>query len=74
MTGPSDFTDAELGWLFRCLKHWVTPPNKIGHKFVAAGVADRTDLGVKITGLGRTVIDEARKSGRLGARTSPWPG
>ena len=73
MTGPSDFSDTELSWLVRALKPGATPPNKIGGKLVASGVADRTDLGVKITGLGRTVLDEARKSGRVGVRTSPRP-
>ncbi len=65
MTGPSDFCDDELSWLVRALKAGATPPNKIGNKLIAAGVADRTDLGVKITGLGRTVLDEARKCGRV---------
>ena len=65
MTSPSDFSDDELSWLVRALKPGATPPNKIKHKLVAAGVADHTDLGVKITGLGRTVLDEARKIFRV---------
>ena len=65
MTGPSDFNDAELGWLVRCLKPGTTPPNEIGYRLIASGVVDRTDLGLKITGLGKIVLDEARTIGRL---------
>ncbi len=65
MTGPSDFSDDELSWLVRCLKHGTTPPNEIRDKLVAAGVVDITDLGLWTTGLGEIVLDEARTSGRL---------
>ena len=65
MTGPSDFTDTELSWLVRAEKLDATPPNEIGAKLVKSGVVDRTDLGVKITGLGKLVLEEARKTRRL---------
>ena len=65
MTGPSDFSDAELSWLVRAKKPGATPPEEIEAKLVASGVVDRTVVGPKITGIGRTVLDEARKIGRL---------
>ncbi len=74
MTGQSDFCDDELSWLVRALKPGATPPKKIGDKLVAAGVVNRTDLGLTTTALGRTVLDEARKCRRVGMPTSPRPG
>ena len=60
MTGHSDFSDAELRWLARVEKAVTTLPDEIASKLVTSGVADRTDLGLEITGLGRTVLKEAR--------------
>ncbi len=65
MTGPSDFNDAELGWLVRCSKPGVTPPKEIEDKLIAARVVDITDLGPRTNGLGKLVLSEARNSGRL---------
>ena len=65
MTGPSDFSDAELSWLVRARKPVTTPPDEIEAKLVASGVVVRTDLGLKVTGLGWIVLDEARNIGRL---------
>ena len=65
MTGPSDFSDAELNWLVRALKPGATPPDEIGDKLATSGVVDYTDLGLKITNLGRSVLDDARTIGRL---------
>ena len=65
MTGPSDFSDAELGWLVRLSRPGATPSKKIGHKLVAAGVVDHTDLGLRTTGLGKMVLDEAQTIGRV---------
>ncbi len=65
MTSPSDFSDDELSWLVRALKPGATPPKEIGDKLIASGVVDRTNLGLRITGLGRVVLDEARTIGRL---------
>ena len=75
MTQPSDFTDIELGWLVEAEKYLVAvkPPEKIEAKLVGSGVLDRTELGLKITGLGKLIVAEARQSGRVGARISPRP-
>ena len=64
MTGPSDFTDDELRWLAAAQKVGVQMPSEIENKLVKAGVIDRTQLGPKITGLGKTVLDEAKKNRR----------
>ena len=65
MTGPSDFTDEELIWLAKAERSiGVTPPEKVEDKLICRGVADRTNLGLKITGLGSTILDEARCTGR----------
>ncbi len=69
MTGPSDFTDAELEWLEKTEKVGVKLPDDILAKLVKSGVVDSTGLGPKITGLGRIVLDEARNIGRLPRRT-----
>ncbi len=66
MTQPSDFTDSELGWLVEAEKDLVgvNPPDAIEVKLVESGVLDRTELGLKITGLGKLILAEARQSGR----------
>ncbi len=76
MTQPSDFTDIELGWLVEAEKYLVAvkPPDEIEAKLVGSGVLDRTELGLKITGLGKLILGEARKIGRLTVRTNPRPG
>ena len=43
----------------------VIPPQNVEDKFIRRGVADRTNLGPKITGLGRIILDEAQSSGRI---------
>ncbi len=68
MTGPSDFKYDELIWLGRAEKPFAVPPEEIEAKLVESGVVDRTNLGLKITGLGRMVLDEARNIGRLPRR------
>ena len=65
MTGPSDFSDDELSWLGKAEKPFAVLPEEIEAKLVESGVIDRTNLGPKITGLGRIVLDEARKTRRL---------
>ncbi len=65
MTGPSDFTDAELEWLEIIEKAAACPPDDILEKLIKSGVVDRTDLGPKITGLGMIVLGEARIGRRL---------
>ncbi len=65
MTGPSDFSDAELSWLVRAQKYGATPPNEIEAKLKASGVVDLTDLGIRITNLGRSVLEAAQIIGRL---------
>lgn len=64
MTGLSDFEDEELVWLAKIVLGDV-PPKGIQDKFVGKGVADRTVSGLKITGLGNIILDEARSSGRI---------
>ena len=64
MTGPSDFEDEELLWLAK-IAFGDVPPEEIENKFVARGVADRTLSGLKVTGLGNIILDEARSSGRI---------
>ncbi len=68
MTGPSDFKYDELIWLERAEKPFAVPPEEIEAKLVESSVVDRTNLGLKITGLGRMVLDEARNIGRLPRR------
>ena len=68
MTGPSDFTDAELEWLEMIEKAGAYPPDDILAKLIESGVVDRTELGPKITGLGMIVLGEARINGRLPRR------
>ena len=66
MTRPSDFTDEELIWLAKVETFIdVIPPQNVEDKFIRRGVADRTNLGPKITGLGRIILDEAQSSGRI---------
>ena len=61
MTNQSDFTDEELTWLAGIgQRRGVAPPDKVEVRLVNSGVADRTDLGLKITGLGKVILDEAR--------------
>lgn len=76
MTGPSDFTDIELKWLAEVEKYLVglKVPDDIEAKLVSTGVADKTDLGIKLTGLGKIILAEARRLGRAPARTTPRPG
>ena len=76
MTQPSDFTDIELGWLVEAEKYLVgvKPPDDIEAKLVECGLLDRGELGLKITGLGKMILGEARKIGRATPRTSPRPG
>ncbi len=64
MTGPSDFEDEELVWLAK-ISLGDTPPKEIENKFVARGVADLTISGLKVTGLGNIILDEARAAGRI---------
>jgi hypothetical protein len=65
--GPSDFTDEELGWLSKIGRGAFSgsPPKEIADNLVLRGVADRTDLGLRITGLGGMVLEEARRAGLL---------
>jgi len=65
MTGPSDFTDEELRWIEAAKKVGVSIPASIENDLIQKGVIDRADLGPKITGLGKVVVDEAKKIGRL---------
>ncbi len=65
MTGPSDFTDAELEWLELFEKAGAYPPDEILEKLMESGVVIRIDLVPTITELGRKVLDEAREIGRL---------
>ena len=65
MTGPSDFSDAELNWLVKIEKSGATLPREIEDKLVAAGVVNRTDLGLTTTGLGTLVLGDAQNIGRL---------
>ncbi len=70
VTGLSDFEDDELVWLVNLERPpGIVPPKEVEHKFVEKGVADRTDSGLKITGLGTIILDEARASGRIPPRT-----
>ena len=70
MTGPSDFTDDELMWLARVEGSiGVAPPRGIENKLRRRGVIDRTDLGLKITGLGGIILGEARSIGRIRRET-----
>ncbi len=64
MTGPSDFEDEELLWLAK-IALGDAPPKDIEIRFVGRGVADRTISGLKVTGLGNIILDEARSSGRI---------
>ncbi len=64
MTGLSDFEDEELVWLAKIALGDI-PPKEIQDKFVGKGVADRTISGLKVTGLGNIILDEARSSGRI---------
>ena len=65
MTQPSDFTDSELGWLVEAERSLVGVklPNDIEVKLVECGLLDRSELGLKITGLGKMILGEARKIG-----------
>ena len=76
MIRASDFTDTELGWLVEAEKQLVGVklPDDIEAKLVETGVLDHTELGLKITGLGKLILGEARGIGRVAARTSPRPG
>ncbi len=65
MTGPSDFTDAELEWLEMIERAGAYPPDDILEKLIDSGVVNRTNLVPTITGLGRIVLGEARINGRL---------
>ena len=70
MTALSDFGDDELIWLANLERPpGIVPPKEIEHKFVGKGVAERTDSGLKITGLGTIILDEARFSGRIPPKT-----
>ncbi len=64
MTGLSDFEDEELVWLAK-VKLGAAPPKEVEHKFVEKGVVDRTDSGLKVSGLGNIILDEARTAGRI---------
>ena len=66
MTGASDFSDKALIWLAK-VEHSndVNPPEEVKNKLVRRGVADRADLGLKITGLGRIILNEARSTGLI---------
>ncbi len=68
MTGHSDFTDAELQWLAKTEKVGANLPDDALTKLARVGVVDRTEMGPKITGFGRLVLDEARNIGRLPRR------
>ncbi len=65
MTKPSDFSNTELNWLVKAGKPGVAPPKEIEAKLINSGVVDRTDLGLKITGLGKIILEEARNTGQL---------
>jgi len=61
MTNQSDFTDEELTWIANInQRRGVFPPDEVEARLVNNGVADRTDKGLKITGLGKLVLDEAQ--------------
>ncbi len=68
MIGHSDFTNAELQWLAKTEKVGAELPDDILATLAKSGVVDRTDDGPKITGLGRTVLGEARINRRLPER------
>lgn len=76
MKQPSDFTDDELIWLAESEKYLVgiKPPDAIASKLVDAGLLDLTDDGLRITGLGKNVLGQARDIGRAPPRTTPRPG
>ena len=76
MTTHYDFTDEEIGWLVEAEKYLVgvKPPEEIGNALVTSDLLDRTDWGLRITGLGKLILKEARDNGRAPARTTPRPG
>ena len=76
MTTHNDFSDKEIGWLAEAEKYLVgvKPPEEIGNALVTSGLLDRTDLGLKITGLGKLILKEARDNRRAPPRTTPRPG
>ena len=65
MTKASDFNNAELRWLVKAEKLGAAPPREIEDKLVVSGVVDLTDQGLKITGLGKIILAEARNTGRF---------
>ena len=65
MTVPSDFSDDELRWLATTETLGSKMPSEVEAKLVKSGVVNRTDLGPKITGLGKIVLLEAQNIGRL---------
>jgi hypothetical protein len=70
MATPADFTNDELHWLLRVKQSDGTyPPEPVAMKLVAAGVADRTDRGLKITDLGVIVLDKGQGLGRVWGRS-----
>ena len=66
MTEPSDFEDDELGWLSMVQRTvGVMPPTRVADKLVARGVAEKANLGLKLTDSGLGVLARAREVGRL---------
>ena len=66
MAKMSDFTDEELAWLAKIeQRQGVVPPDEIKNKLVKSGVADITDLGLKITGHAKPILDDARINRRI---------